>query len=193
VVALVWRPHGLAPVLQRLRPRSGSGQRVRGRRPSVRNGMHEWETPEVQGDGEQSRDFTYIDDVIEANLLAGLAPEQARGRAMNVGGGHEPTSVNRILEIVAGLIGVKPEPVHNHHGKAMYVRPRPTSRSRGGRSATSPRSTSRRASAVPWSGSDPWRPEELRPPPRGELSDRGRRGPAGRPARPVRDVRPRRP
>jgi UDP-N-acetylglucosamine/UDP-N-acetyl-alpha-D-glucosaminouronate 4-epimerase len=68
--------------------------------------------PEVHGDGEQSRDFTYIDDVIEANLLAGLAPEQARGRVMNVGGGREPTSVNRILEIVAGLIGVKPEPVH---------------------------------------------------------------------------------
>jgi nucleoside-diphosphate-sugar epimerase len=68
--------------------------------------------PEVHGDGEQSRDFTYIDDVIEANLLAGLAPEQARGRVMNVGGGREPTSVNRILEIVARLIGVKPEPVH---------------------------------------------------------------------------------
>jgi nucleoside-diphosphate-sugar epimerase len=50
--------------------------------------------------------------VIEANLLAGLAPEQARGRVMNVGGGREPTSVNRILEIVAGLIGVKPETVH---------------------------------------------------------------------------------
>ena len=68
--------------------------------------------PEVHGDGEQSRDFTYIDDVIEANLLAGLAPEQARGRVMNVGGGREPTSVNRILAIVAGLIDVKPEPVH---------------------------------------------------------------------------------
>lgn len=68
--------------------------------------------PEVHGDGEQSRDFTYIDDVIEANLLAGLAPEQARGRVMNVGGGRQPTSVNGILQIVAGLIGVKPEPVH---------------------------------------------------------------------------------
>jgi nucleoside-diphosphate-sugar epimerase len=68
--------------------------------------------PEIHGDGEQSRDFTYIDDVIEANLLAGLAPEQARGRVMNVGGGREPTSVNRILEIVAELIGAKPEPVH---------------------------------------------------------------------------------
>ena len=68
--------------------------------------------PEVHGDGEQSRDFTYIDDVIEGQPAGGLAPEQARGRVMNVGGGREPTSVNRILEIVARLIGVKPEPVH---------------------------------------------------------------------------------
>jgi nucleoside-diphosphate-sugar epimerase len=69
-------------------------------------------SPEVHGDGEQSRDFTFIDDVIEANLLAGLAPNQARGRVMNVGGGREPTSVNRILGIVAGMIGATPDPVH---------------------------------------------------------------------------------
>jgi nucleoside-diphosphate-sugar epimerase len=68
--------------------------------------------PEVHGDGEQSRDFTYIDDVVEANLLAGQAPERARGRAMNVGGGHEPTSVNRVLEIVAELTDATPEPEH---------------------------------------------------------------------------------
>ena len=68
--------------------------------------------PEVHGDGEQSRDFTFIDDVVEANLLAGRAPEEARGRVLNVGGGREPTSVNRILEIIAGLTGATPEPEH---------------------------------------------------------------------------------
>jgi len=68
--------------------------------------------PVVHGDGEQSRDFTYIDDVVEANLLAAAAPEEARGQALNVGGGREPTTVNRILEIVAGLTGTTPEPVH---------------------------------------------------------------------------------
>jgi len=68
--------------------------------------------PEVHGDGEQSRDFTFIDDVVEANLLAGLAPDRARGRVMNVGGGREPTSVNRILGIVAGLTDATPNPVH---------------------------------------------------------------------------------
>ena len=68
--------------------------------------------PVVHGDGEQSRDFTYIDDVVEANLLAAAAPEEARGQVLNVGGGREPITVNRILEIVAGLTGTTPEPVH---------------------------------------------------------------------------------
>jgi nucleoside-diphosphate-sugar epimerase len=36
--------------------------------------------PEVHGDGEQSRDFTYIDDVIDANLPAGLAPRASSGK-----------------------------------------------------------------------------------------------------------------
>jgi len=68
--------------------------------------------PEVHGDGEQSRDFTYIDDVVEANLLAGRAPEAARGAVVNVGGGREPTSINRVLELIAGLTDASPEPVH---------------------------------------------------------------------------------
>jgi len=68
--------------------------------------------PEVHGDGEQARDFTYIDDVVEANLLAGTAPEAARGRVMNVGGGREPTTVNRVLEIIARLTNVQPQPVY---------------------------------------------------------------------------------
>jgi nucleoside-diphosphate-sugar epimerase len=68
--------------------------------------------PEVHGDGDQSRDFTFIDDVVEANLLAARAPEGGRGRVLNIGGGREPTSVNRILEIVADLTDTDPEPVH---------------------------------------------------------------------------------
>jgi UDP-glucose 4-epimerase len=68
--------------------------------------------PEMHGDGEQSRDFTFIDDVVGANLLAARMTEEVRGTVLNVGGGHEPTSVNRILEIVAGLTRAIPEPVH---------------------------------------------------------------------------------
>lgn len=67
--------------------------------------------PAIHGDGEQARDFTYIDDVVEANLLASRAPEEAYGLVLNIGGGAAPTSVNRILRIIAGYVGVTPDPV----------------------------------------------------------------------------------
>src|SRR6267154_1683859 len=46
------------------------------------------EQPTIYGDGEQSRDFTYIDNVVHANLLAALAPpEKVAGRMMNAATG----------------------------------------------------------------------------------------------------------
>lgn len=68
--------------------------------------------PEVHGDGEQSRDFTFIDDVIEANLQAARVPEEARGHVVNIGGGREPTSINRLLAIVAEASSASPDPIH---------------------------------------------------------------------------------
>ena len=68
--------------------------------------------PVVHGDGEQSRDFTFIDDVVEANLRAAAAPEAAFGRAFNVGGGFEPTSINDLLATIAELTGARPDPIH---------------------------------------------------------------------------------
>ncbi|MCR4754385.1 MAG: SDR family oxidoreductase [Lachnospiraceae bacterium] len=48
------------------------------------------ETPTINGDGKQSRDFTYIENVIEANLKACLAPHEAAGEAYNIAyGGRE--------------------------------------------------------------------------------------------------------
>ena len=48
------------------------------------------EQPTINGDGRQSRDFTYIENVIEANLKACLAPDEAAGEAFNVAyGGRE--------------------------------------------------------------------------------------------------------
>jgi UDP-N-acetylglucosamine/UDP-N-acetylgalactosamine 4-epimerase len=48
------------------------------------------ERPTINGDGKQSRDFTYIDNVIEANLRAALAPSEAAGEAYNIAyGGRE--------------------------------------------------------------------------------------------------------
>lgn len=48
------------------------------------------ETPTINGDGMQSRDFTYIENVIEANLKACLAPHEVAGNAFNIAyGGRE--------------------------------------------------------------------------------------------------------
>ena len=48
------------------------------------------EVPTINGDGKQSRDFTYVENVIEANLKACLAPHEAAGEAFNVAyGGRE--------------------------------------------------------------------------------------------------------
>ena len=48
------------------------------------------EQPVINGNGSQSRDFTYIENVIEANLKACLAPDKASGEAFNVAyGGRE--------------------------------------------------------------------------------------------------------
>ena len=67
------------------------------------------ETPTINGDGMQSRDFTYIENVIEANLKACLAPHEAAGQAFNIAyGGRE-----YLLDIYHGLIkalGVDIEP-----------------------------------------------------------------------------------
>src|SRR5262245_29480720 len=68
------------------------------------------ERPVIYGDGEQARDFTYVDDVVEANLLAAQMPEDARGRVLNAGGGRAPTTVNDLLAAVARHTGAAPDP-----------------------------------------------------------------------------------
>jgi UDP-N-acetylglucosamine/UDP-N-acetyl-alpha-D-glucosaminouronate 4-epimerase len=70
------------------------------------------ERPTIHGDGEQARDFTYIDDVLEANSLAMRAPDESWGGVFNIGGGRSPTSVNELLAMVADLTEADPEPVH---------------------------------------------------------------------------------
>ena len=65
--------------------------------------------PEVHWDGEQSRDFSYIDDVVSANLAAGSA-SGIDGEVLNVGGGR-PKTVNEVLRAVSDAMGKWIEPV----------------------------------------------------------------------------------
>ncbi len=60
--------------------------------------------PRIYGDGQQTRDFTFIDNAVLATLLAGASKEALRGEAMNIGAGKRTTLVElaRIMaEIVA--------------------------------------------------------------------------------------------
>ena len=61
------------------------------------------EQPTIFGDGEQSRDFTYIDNAVDANLLAATAPaERAAGQVFNVATGRRVT-LNETFHILQGL------------------------------------------------------------------------------------------
>lgn len=68
------------------------------------------ESPLIHGDGEQSRDFTYIDNVIEANLKACLAPKKAFGQAFNVAFGGQVT-VNELYKEMNKLLKLDIKPV----------------------------------------------------------------------------------
>jgi len=58
------------------------------------------EGPVVYGDGEQSRDFTFVADAVRANLLAAAAPVSACGRAYNIAGGRRVT----LKELAAAVL-----------------------------------------------------------------------------------------
>jgi UDP-glucose 4-epimerase len=70
------------------------------------NGGH----PVVHGDGEQSRDFTYVSDVVDANLRA-MRSEGVAGGAYNVGAG-ERTTLNELLRQIGALVGRQPNPTY---------------------------------------------------------------------------------
>ena len=73
--------------------------------------MMRGERPTINGDGQQSRDFTYIDNVIEANLKACLASKEADGQAFNIAyGGRE--YLNDIYHGLTKALGVDIEPIY---------------------------------------------------------------------------------
>lgn len=70
------------------------------------------ETPTIFGDGSTSRDFTYIDNAVSANLLACLAPKEvATGRVFNVGTGRSET-LNEIYAGIAKILEFSGSPIY---------------------------------------------------------------------------------
>ena len=68
------------------------------------------ESPTIYGDGEQSRDFTYIDNVIEANLLAART-DKVGGEVVNIACG-ETVTVNEVLGMINDFVGKNVTPVY---------------------------------------------------------------------------------
>jgi nucleoside-diphosphate-sugar epimerase len=68
------------------------------------------ERPTIYGDGEQTRDFTYVDNVVEANLLAARA-EKVEGQVLNVACG-ESVTVNEIIAMINEATGKSVKPVY---------------------------------------------------------------------------------
>jgi nucleoside-diphosphate-sugar epimerase len=67
-------------------------------------------SPTVYGDGEQSRDFTYVDNVVEANLLAARTKRTA-GEVVNIACG-EVITVNAIIKMINELVGKSVKPIY---------------------------------------------------------------------------------
>jgi nucleoside-diphosphate-sugar epimerase len=78
--------------------------------PSFITAFLDGERPVVFGDGEQSRDFTYVDDAVEANLLAASA-ERVAGKSFNIAYG-ERTSLNELIGELQALTGRDVAPLH---------------------------------------------------------------------------------
>ena len=68
------------------------------------------EPPRIFGDGEQTRDFTFVSDAVEANVLASRAPHAA-GAVINVAGGHR-TSLNQLFAAIRRQTDAKIEAIH---------------------------------------------------------------------------------
>lgn len=83
--------------------------------PKFIKAIREGTPPTIFGDGEQTRDFTFVENVVSANVLAMNAPA-APGTVANIGCGTR-ISVNRLVAIIKEIIGSEIEP--------QYLDPRP--------------------------------------------------------------------
>jgi nucleoside-diphosphate-sugar epimerase len=91
-------------------PRQDPGSEYAAVIPRFSTRMLAGKSPVVYGDGEQTRDFTFISNVIEANLKAATHPDAA-GEAFNIGCGTR-TSLNQLIEKLNGLLVSRLKPIN---------------------------------------------------------------------------------
>ncbi len=77
--------------------------------------------PVIYGDGTQTRDFVFVEDVVEANLLAMKSADRAGGEVFNVGTGVE-TAFNTVVEILGEELGTRLRPAYVENPIKNYVR-----------------------------------------------------------------------
>jgi len=109
-----WKVYGLETVALRYFNVFGPGQDPSSQYaavvPRFITALLDGERPVIYGDGEQSRDFTFVQDVVNANLLAAEAGDVA-GEVFNVAGGRSRT-VNELASSIAEVIGASVAPMH---------------------------------------------------------------------------------
>jgi len=80
--------------------------------PRFISALLEGRAPVIYGTGEQSRDFTYVKDVVEANIMAMEAPASACGAAYNIGRGDRATLLE-LLAVLRHLLNTEIQPIHD--------------------------------------------------------------------------------
>ncbi|MFN3422665.1 MAG: NAD-dependent epimerase/dehydratase family protein, partial [Armatimonadota bacterium] len=117
---LFWELYGLETVSLRyfniFGPRQDPTSQYAAVIPRFITALLKGEPPTIYGDGEQTRDFTFVENCVQANLLAARA-EGVAGEVFNVGAGKQ-TSVNELFRLIRSLIGVD-------HIEPIYTAPRP--------------------------------------------------------------------
>jgi len=117
---LFWRLYGLETVSLRyfniFGPRQDPTSQYAAVVPRFITKLLRGERPTIYGDGEQTRDFTFVDNCVQANLLAATA-EGVAGEVFNVGAGRQ-TSVNELFRLIRSLIGI-------NNIEPLYAPPRP--------------------------------------------------------------------
>src|SRR5205085_9346099 len=104
VVQLYWRNFGLPVTTLRYFTVYGPRQRPDMAISRFMQALVRGEEIEINGDGEQTRDFTFVDDVVSATLRSATA--QVAGDVLNVGGGSRST-INAVMAALEDLTGTR--------------------------------------------------------------------------------------